>query len=67
MQCGVQVSNAWEFVVLVYLWQLSGYPNLTVWLVVDLEPDWLHSAPTVSTRDNPLASRPIEMHIRFEI
>ena len=48
-----------------YLWQLLRYPNLTVWLVIDLEPDWLNSAPSMATRNNPLTSRPIEIHLRF--
>ena len=50
-----------------YLGQLFRYPNLTVWLVIDLEPGCLNSTPSMATRNNPLTSRPIEIHLRFQI
>lgn len=50
-----------------YLWQLLSYPNLAVWVVINLEPGWLLTASPVPLWDDPLSSPPIKVHLGINI
>ena len=50
-----------------YLWQLLSDPDLTLGVVVDLEPGRLWPATPVPPRDDPLSSPPIEVHLGIKV
>lgn len=53
--------------VCLYLRQLLSDPDLTVRLVVDLEPGGLLPASAVPLWDGPLSSPPVEVHLRVDV
>lgn len=51
----------------IYLFQLLGYPDLTVRRVVDLEPGRLLTTFPMPLRDDPLSSPPVKMDLRIKV
>lgn len=51
----------------IYLFQLLGNPDLTVWTVVDLEPGRLLTTFPMPLRDDPLSSPPVKMDLGIKV
>lgn len=51
----------------VYLFQLLGYPDLTVWTVIDLEPGGLSTAFSMPFRDDSFSSPPVKMDFGIKV
>lgn len=50
-----------------YLRQLLCYPNLTVWMIINLEPVWLYLSFPMPIRDDALSSPPVEVHLWTQV
>lgn len=51
----------------IYLRELLCDPNLTVWMIINLEAGWLLATFSVAPGDNSLTSSPIEVHLWVNI
>lgn len=50
-----------------YLFELLGYPDLTVWAVVNLEPGWLLPAFPMPLWDDSLSSPPVKVNLGIQV
>lgn len=50
-----------------YLWQLLSYPDLSVRVVIDLEPGWFYPATSVPPWDDSLSSAPVKVDLGINI
>lgn len=56
-----------HYYLFIYLFQLLGYPDLTVRTVVDLEPGRLLTTFPMPLRDDPLSSPPVKMDLGIKV